>query len=86
VEREPGFLEQNIKLVRQEVSTIASQLQKVVFLLLLFICYPCSVFVIFSAVLMEYSTHLYVSHPEAEFMNAQFRFEVSGHNLESSQT
>ncbi len=30
VEREPGFLEQNIKLVRQEVSTIASQLQKVV--------------------------------------------------------
>jgi hypothetical protein len=34
VEREPGLLEQNIRLVRQEVNTIASQLQQVFFLLL----------------------------------------------------
>jgi hypothetical protein len=42
VEREPGFLEQNIRLVRQEVSTIASQLQMVVF----YSCYPCNIFAI----------------------------------------
>ena len=29
VEREPGTLEQNIRLVRQEVSSVAGQLQEV---------------------------------------------------------
>ncbi len=55
VEREPGFLEQNIKLVRQEVSTIASQLQKVVLIVLIHVSLGY-----ISAVLMENSKHLYV--------------------------